>query len=172
MIKLVPFTPSHFRTLARWFESERDVVQWGGSSVTFPLDDMQLQAMLDEGRSEPPARLCWMAAEHGELIGHAQLRLDWRDGNATLSRVAIAPGARGRGLAVPMVALVIDEAFALPAIGRIELNVYGFNTPAIRTYERLGFAKEGVRRSSALVGSERWDTVVMSLRRVKWASER
>lgn len=167
-MRIVPFTPAHFATLASWFASESDVVQWGGEAVTYPLDDGQLRAMLDEGLSEPPARLCWMAEENSELVGHAQLRLDWRHGTATMARVAIAPSARGRGLAPPMLKLVVDEAFALPDFERVELNVYRFNEPAIRAYASLGFAKEGVRRSSTRVGDERWDTVIMAMLRPEW----
>jgi RimJ/RimL family protein N-acetyltransferase len=75
---------------------------------------------------------------------------------------------RGRGLAAPLVALVIREAFNLPEIERLELNVFPFNASAIRTYEGLGFVKEGVRRSSARVGAKRWDTAIMALLRADW----
>ena len=76
-----------------------------------------------------------MACRDDTPVGHAQLAYEWRDGNARLGRVAIAPDARGQGLARPMVALMIDEAFRAPGIERLELNVYMFNTPAIRTYQ-------------------------------------
>jgi RimJ/RimL family protein N-acetyltransferase len=66
---------------------------------------------------------------------------------------------------------VLREAFAQPEIERVELNVYAWNTPAIRSYERLGFKAEGVRRSSALVNGERWDTAIMGLLRQEWRSQ-
>ncbi len=172
MLKLLPFAPAHFSTLASWFGSEAEVVQWGGPAVSFPLDDRQMRAMLDEGKGEWPGRLCRMAAEDGALVGHAQVTLNWRHGLAGLCRVGVAPQARGRGLAVPMLRLVLAEAFALPGMERAELNVYTWNRPAIRTYERLGFVHEGVRRSSVRVGSERWDTAIMGLLRAEWASRR
>ncbi|GEM_PF-5770495 len=95
-----------------------------------------------------------MACQDGEAIGHAQLAYDWQDGNARLGRVAIAPAKRGQGLAGPMVRLMMDEAFGTPGVERLELNVYMFNAVAIRTYERLGFKLEGVRRSSTRAGDE------------------
>ena len=172
MIELVPFEPAYFARLISWFPTEAQAVQWAGPTVTAPLDDAQLQAMLDEGRGDPPARLCWMARQsdgHDDrIVGHAQLGFDWRNGNARLSRVAVAPAARGQGLARPMLALVIARAFAFPEIERVELNVYPFNGPALRTYAALGFVQEGLRRSSARVGSERWDTIHMGLLRSDW----
>ncbi len=168
---LVPFSSEHIVTLASWFPSERDLVQWAGPTLSFPIDHGELQAMIDQGRGAQPGRLCWMARRDGAFVGHAQLGFDWRNGNATLSRVALAPRSRGHGLARPMIRCVIDKAFGHPEIERIDLNVYPFNTPAIRAYARLGFAAEGVRRSSARVGSERWDTAIMGLLRSEWLPE-
>lgn len=168
MLKLVPFAQAHFETLSRWFSSEADLVQWGGPFIEFPLNAGQLGAMLAEAAASPPTRLCWMAERDGAAIGHAQLGLDWRNGVALLSRVAIAPEARGLGLALPMLRLVVHEAFALAGIARVELNVYTWNQPAIRVYERLGFSMEGIRRSSARVGDARWDTAMMGLLRGEW----
>lgn len=170
MLTLRPFSPSDYPLLASWFNSQAEVVQWGGSQVSYPLAPADMDAMLREGNAQPPARRCWMACRegHDQPVGHAQLAFDWRDGNARLGRVAIAPGARGQGLARPMVALMIDEAFGTPGIERLELNVYMFNTPAIRTYEALGFTLEGVRRSATRAGNARWDTGMMGLLRAEW----
>ncbi|RKF22441.1 N-acetyltransferase [Altericroceibacterium spongiae] len=127
-----------------------------------------LQAMLDEGKTNPPNRLCWMAQEKEEFVGHIQLALDWRNGNATLSRVVIAPQMRGQGKGSQMLRLVTEHAFGFEAIERVELNVYAWNTVAIKAYEKLGLTLEGTRRSSALVEGERWDTCIMGLLRSEW----
>ena len=169
VFRLVPLAPAHFSLLCSWFTSEADVVRWGGTGVRFPLDARQLSMMLDDRQVEFPERLCWMVQDAtGTCVGHAQLVFDWRNGNARLARVAIAPAARGRGLARPMLALVVAEAFDHSGIERVELDVFASNMPAIRTYEALGFTHEGVRRSSARVGAERWDAAGMGLLRAEW----
>jgi RimJ/RimL family protein N-acetyltransferase len=167
-LALKPFTPAHFAILAAWFPTEAALIQWGGPRLTFPLDDAQMNAMLEETRSSPPTRQCWMALFENSLVGHAQLAFDWKNGNATLGRVAIAPEFRGQKLAAPMLNLVIEEAFKYPPLIRLELNVYSFNTPAIRTYLRLGFLVEGIRKSSVAVGNERWDTTMMAILRSEY----
>ena len=106
-----------------------------------------------------------MVCRNGAPVGHAQLAYEWHDGNARLGRVAVAPAMRGQGLARPLTALMIQEAFSTPGIERLELNVYMFNQPALRTYEALGFKLEGVRRASTRVGEQRWDTGIMGLLR-------
>ena len=168
MLTLRPFSTPDYPLLSSWFTSLPEVVQWGGSHVSYPLTAADMDAMLREGLSQPPSRRCWMACRDDTPVGHAQLAYEWRDGNARLGRVAIAPDARGQGLARPMVALMIDEAFRAPGIERLELNVYMFNTPAIRTYQALGFTLEGVRRSSTRAGEARWDTGMMGLLRSEW----
>ena len=164
-MKLIPFTPAHFSTLASWFTTEAALIQFGGPNLTYPLDAPQMQAMLAEGDFHPPLRLCWMAVAEDAVVGHAQLAFDWRNGTARLGRVAIAPTLRGRKLAAPMLRLVMAEAFKNPTKMRLELNAYAFNQVAIHTYLTLGFLVEGTLRSSVAVGADRWDTVVMAVLR-------
>lgn len=168
MVKLVPLKIEHLPVLSGWFRDEREIVQWGGTAVCFPLDATQVQAMIAEGRTRPLKRLCWMAQEGGVFAGHAQIAFDWRNGNVNLGRVAVAPEQRGRGLASLILAPVLDRAFDWPEIERVELNVFNWNKPAVKTYARLGFVHEGTRRASARVGTERWDTYVMGMLRSQW----
>lgn len=63
-----------------------------------------------------------------------------------------------------MLRLVLEEAFARREIERVELNVYTWNTPAIRSYEGLGFKTEGVRRS------HQWLTTRISGKQRLWNS--
>lgn len=164
-MELIPFTAQYFPILASWFKSEADVVQWGGPLMHYPLDDVQLQALLNECTVTPPRRKCWMAEDAGKIVGHIELGFDWRNGDAIVQRVAINPEFRGCGLAEPMVRLAVKEAFAIPEIERLELNVFTFNTRAISVYSRIGFKQEGVRRSSTRVGNERWDGMIMAILR-------
>ncbi len=169
MISLTPFSSAHIDILLAWFSTEADLVQWAGPTFEFPLDRRQLAAMLAESEGDCPARLAWMAvAEDGRIVGHVQLLCDRRNGVGRVVRVAVAPAERGRGYGFHMLRRVIDAAFADPDMERVELNVYSFNTPALRTYEKLGFVREGTRRSSVRVGSERWDTVMMALLRSEY----
>jgi len=166
-MQLIPFTTDHFATLASWFNSEADVVLWGGPFMHYPLDKPQMQNLLAECQTEPPRRLCWMGEETGELVGHIELGFDWRNDNAILQRVGINPEFRGRGFSEPLAKLAIEQAFSIPKVARPELNVYSFNERAIRTYNRLGFIREGTRRSSTRVGQERWDSDIMAIVRDK-----
>lgn len=170
-MRLVPFGREHFPTLAGWFASERDVVQRGGTAVGYPLDDAQMSAMLRLGETDPPERRCWMAADGADLVGHAQLAYDWRNGSARIGRVAVAPQSRGRGLAKPMLQLIMAEAFDDPAIERLELYAIAYNRHAIRIYESLGFVHEGEARSAIRIGNERFGNLTMSMLRSEYRAD-
>jgi RimJ/RimL family protein N-acetyltransferase len=168
-IILEAFAPRHFEALAGWFRSDAELIQWAGPTLEFPLDHAQCAAMFAETQGASPERLIWTArAEDGRIVGHVQLALDRRNGVGRPARVGIAPAERGRGFGHAMMAAVVAHAFAMDGIERLELNVYTFNSAAIRTYEKLGFIREGVRRSCARVGDERWDMAMMGLLKAEY----
>ena len=63
-------------------------------------------------------------------------------GCAQLQGVWLAPELRGRGLAVPMLASVVEQVMVGPA-PLVTLYVNDFNTSARATYARLGFREVG-----------------------------
>lgn len=162
-LDVVPANAEHLASLPTWFPTPEALAQWGGSGLRFPLDSHQIDAMLDETRTEPPLRLAFAGVINTETVAHAQLALDWTDGIARLARFAIAPRHRGQGLARRFLTDVFDRLDEIGAFPRLELNVYTFNTPAIALYESLGFVREGVRRSSVKVGNARWDTAIYAI---------
>lgn len=164
-MRVRPMLEAEIHRLLRWFPDEAALVQWGGPTLRFPLDEPQLRAMMAEGVGETPRRWLLSGEEAGAMVAHAQVALDWGHGTAVLGRVGIDPAQRGRGLAAPFLRQVIERVFTEPGFERIELNVYTFNDAAIRTYRRLGFVQEGVRRSAVRVGSQRWDTAMFGLLR-------
>lgn len=168
-ISLEAFAPTDFDALIGWFRSDAELIQWAGPTLDFPLDHAQCAALLAETQGALPERLIWTArAEDGRIVGHVQLALDRRNGVGRPARVGIAPQERGRGFGFSMLAAVVAEAFAMDGMERLELNVYSFNTAAIRTYEKLGFVHEGLRRACARVGNERWDMAMMGLLKTEY----
>jgi len=167
-VRLVPFTEEHFDTLAGWFPDARALAQWGGTRLVFPLDAPQMRALLALSSGERPEWRYFTAKQGDAVVGHCEICFDYFDGIARLCRIAVAPDCRGRGLARPIVSLLIDEALKVPAIERVELIVYDFNETAIRAYRAFGFRMEGIRRSSARFLNERWDTCWMGLLRSEW----
>ncbi|HVI90635.1 MAG TPA: GNAT family N-acetyltransferase, partial [Dongiaceae bacterium] len=96
------------------------------------------------------------------IIAHAQAVLNWPEKMARLARIGLAPAMRGQGLASGFLADVIAQMSRVEGFTRLELNVYSFNQPAIRLYERLGFKTEEVKPAGAVIGGRNWEVMRMA----------
>jgi RimJ/RimL family protein N-acetyltransferase len=163
-----PFRCDDVSFLLTWFPTPFELAQWASPARRFPLDEPQVAAFLAGTGGERPARRMWAGEVDGVFVATATTFIDWDQGVALLGMVGVDPAARRRKLSQPFLAAVLDRTFADREIERIELNVYTFNTTAIRTYERLGFVREGVRRSLARLGAERWDAAHYALLRADY----
>jgi mycothiol synthase len=102
-------------------------------------------------RSEPwfdPAGFFLLTDAHGRLAGyhwtkieHGRPEDDTVDGE--VYALGIDPDHQGRGLAAPLTAVGLRH-LAATGCTRVVLYVDGDNTPALRTYERAGFARAAV----------------------------
>lgn len=172
-VSLEPFGPADFARLIGWVSdpgTPEFLVQWAGPIFTWPLDAAQLDDYLEPARATPPSRLVWRADdEAGAPCGHVELNsIDREHRSAVLSRVLIDPARRGEGRGRAMVAAVLAVAFADLGLHRVELRAFDFNTPALRSYESLGFVREGVMRDARRVGDIYWNTVCCSLLEDEW----
>jgi RimJ/RimL family protein N-acetyltransferase len=64
---------------------------------------------------------------------------------AAIRTLMVHPDARGQRIGVAILHAVARDAFAR-GVHRLEGEVYGFNAPALRTFDAAGFTREGVRR--------------------------
>jgi RimJ/RimL family protein N-acetyltransferase len=89
----------------------------------------------------------WIAQNSsGERVGAARLTtVNRRSRIASVETLVVHPDARGRGLGVAILRALARHAFAR-GVHRIEGEVYGFNEPALRTFDAAGYTREGVRR--------------------------
>ena len=89
-----------------------------------------------------------LAIEHeGVVVGGVRwVRVNRRSRIADVRTLMLDPAARGRGLATNALRELTTRLFEQRGIHRIEAEVYGFNAPAQRVFERAGFVSEGVRR--------------------------
>ena len=75
----------------------------------------------------------------GELCGFGQFYL--RAGRCHLSRLAVAPAHRGRGLGTQLIEMLLREGKRTLGVTQSSLFVHLSNATAIALYERLGFPR-------------------------------
>jgi RimJ/RimL family protein N-acetyltransferase len=135
-----PFEPVAREDHDAWFQSIRD------------RDDVEIFAI----------RL----RDDDRLIGSCQLnRIDRRNLTCELQIRIGDLDAHGRGYGTEALRQLLGHAFGPLAMERVGLHVLDDNDAAIRAYEKVGFSREGVMRSGALIGGERRDLVVMGVLR-------
>jgi RimJ/RimL family protein N-acetyltransferase len=92
----------------------------------------------------------------------------WPHGDAW---IGIGLGERaywGKGYGSDALRVLLRFAFQELNLHRVTLNVFEYNTRALKTYERLGFTIEGTVREALLRDGRRWDLIFMGLLRQEW----
>ena len=101
-----------------------------------------------------------MVNDKDEVVGHAQMQIF--SNSVLLRRIMIWDKAsRGQGWGKQMVQQLLGVAFAMPEVQQVRLNVFDWNTPAIRCYQRLGFMLSAEPAKTVTVAGETWHSVSM-----------
>jgi RimJ/RimL family protein N-acetyltransferase len=140
-VRVVPRTNRHLPEIQTGFAS--GVVS---STTIYHLPrslsvDMGLLAQSKRRRDRP---LYAIVAGH-HVVGVCSLRAPVFAG-VELTVAIFDPEFRGAGVGSFAVRSLCDVAFGELRLRRVELGVYPDNTPAIKCYERCGFAREALLR--------------------------
>lgn len=108
-----------------------------------------------------------------EVVGGAGLhRISSQHGSASFGIYIGETKLWGKGLGTEAAALVLDYGFGELRLHRIELEVFTDNARARRSYEKLGFVEEGVRKEAFFRHGEYKDAVLMRMLAPDWCARR
>jgi RimJ/RimL family protein N-acetyltransferase len=162
-IVLRPFEEDDFAFVLQSIASSDELLQWAGPGFSWPLDEAQLRDYREKAVSDPETFRTLSAVDGDTVVGHAQLVLDRTHDLGYIGRVLVSPTKRGRGLGKALMHEVVRLAFDDLRLHRISLNVFDFNSPAIRCYEHVGFVKEGHLRETRRASDGYWSMFVMGM---------
>ena len=129
-----------------------------------PRDAEFLQGLIQSAKKDPGA--LYLAIElKGQVVGYTFLdQIDWGHRHATETGVLVGPHHLwDKGLGRAAFGRILMHCFDDLALHRASLGVLEENVRAIRSYEALGFRKEGMRRHALLLDSGWVDTVMMGV---------
>jgi RimJ/RimL family protein N-acetyltransferase len=69
----------------------------------------------------------------------------------------------GKGYGTEAMKLLLDYCFCTLNLHRISLTVYDYNPRAIKSYEKVGFKQEGIKRDGLFFNNQYHDVIVMSI---------
>lgn len=102
--------------------------------------------------------------EKDEVMGDIELLEMHRVHRSAWIRIALHREEYfGKGYGTEAMHLMLNHGFHSLNLHRIELEVYDYNHRAIRTYEKLGFRREGVRREGIFHNHAYHDVILMGL---------
>jgi diamine N-acetyltransferase len=117
----------------------------------------------------------WFAVvlkEDDRMIGEAGLlRMfhAWRTTDLTM--ILGDRSAWGEGYGSQAIRLLLDYAFGYLNFHRVAVGVVGFNEPALRFYESVGFRREGLQRDGYFCDHSYHDFVMMSILEGEYSSQ-
>ena len=118
---------------------------------------------------------CHFAVEtlDGRLLGACSYTdADWVNRRCMLGWFIGEPAMRGRGYGSDLIHVLLKLCFEELDMHKVFLDVFGYNAEAIRLYERLGFVREGARRSAVYSMGRRWDELRYSMLQSEYAALR
>ena len=103
------------------------------------------------------------------LIGFLDLGgFDWVAGSAWVGIGVGEPEYWGKGYGTDAMRILLRYAFAGLNLHRVNLNVFGYNERAFRSYLKCGFQEEGRQRQWLDRGGQRWDLIYMGILKEEW----
>jgi len=164
MIQLKKFVKADYEQLICWIDSAETLMQFAGPAFVFPLTEAQLTKSLEDiNRSAFKV----VDSRTHRTIGHAELYLT--DATAYLGRILIGDKAqRGKGIGQQIVHLLLSHTFSTTNKTKIELNVFDWNTDAIRCYEKAGFVIEPGNTHERKINGQTWLALNMMIEKQKW----
>lgn len=156
---------SHIRPALRADEAalgELDRDTWSPLHAVQPRPKPPYGSFFDA--NHPPEHFLVAADADGTVIGYIRLvpptPLACNQHVRQIQGLAVADGARGRGIGRALLRAAFDEARRQGAV-RITLRVLGHNKPARALYESEGFAVEGVLPGEFYLEGQYVDDVMM-----------
>ena len=83
--------------------------------------------------------------------------------------IELAFDAQGKGYGTEVLRWALNWAFGMANLHRVQLEAYGWNEVALKTYRKVGFQEEGRLRKAIWRDGRWWDEIWMGVLREEWS---
>lgn len=169
MIRLKQFTEDDFESLISWINTEEELVQFAGTIFQYPLTKEQLSTY----NSNPAVNAFTVIEEEENIpIGHCEIFLAENE-IPRLCRIIIGnKNFRGKGIGRQIVNELLELTFNKYNAEKVELNVYSWNTSAIKTYENAGFKVNPAKKKEIFINGISWISLNMVINKNDYYSSK
>jgi RimJ/RimL family protein N-acetyltransferase len=164
-VMLREYRQEDFPQIRKWV-NDRASTEYLSAIFWFPQSETDTSDFLSRMMRSAPNAACFVIADAKDESYLGQLdifEINWKLRIGKLGMVIGSDEKRGKGYGTEALSLMLDYAFGILGLERLELEVYAENKRAVRCYEKAGFVREGVRRCAAMVNGEYADVIMMSV---------
>jgi RimJ/RimL family protein N-acetyltransferase len=134
-----------------------------GMTFAFPQARAGYVEFIRASRGAPSQVVFTIETLDGEPLGTCDIRDIEPRARTARTGIWIKKAFWGRGYGTDAMRTLCRFAFRQMNLQRIELLVYETNPAAIRSYEKVGFRREGTLRRAQFLGGRHVDAIVMGL---------
>ncbi len=102
------------------------------------------------------------------LIGNCDISVDWKNRVGSCGIVIGEKNYHSKGYGTEAMKLLVNYGFNTLNLNRIELIAHSFNSRALKSYEKVGFRKEGTRRQAVYINGEYHDSIILAILKNEW----
>ena len=164
MYKLRELKREDIKKINEW-RNAPELIELLGAPYRFINEEVDNEWFNAYMRSRNTAVRCAIVSEENdEILGLASIvDINYVNRSAVFHIMIGDKSNRGKGIGTFATKSLIEHAFYNLNIRRIELSVLSTNVPAIKTYEKIGFVKEGIKRQAVYKKGTYVDMIIMSL---------
>lgn len=165
-MRLRPFVPdTDFEAVKSWIADERSHAMWCAGRFAYPPEKEDFLRVLREIRSGSGDAPFVMTADGEKAVGFFCCSLRPSAGESTLKFVVVDPALRGKGAGKAMLRLAAEYVFSVTDAEAVRLAVFRENIPALKCYERTGFAVRKTDAGAFRFRDESWSRCSMAVSR-------
>ncbi len=169
LLKLTTVRAEDAAIMASW-EENSDYLRNLDTDIAYPHSILELEE--NKERSHNSAYFRLRTIENDTLIGFVVIHsIEW---NNRVGSLAIGIGDtnyQNKGYGSEALQLILRYAFHELNLHRVGLDVIGYNSLAIRAYEKVGFIEEGRLRSAIYRDGRYSDRILMGILRSEWEQQ-
>jgi RimJ/RimL family protein N-acetyltransferase len=165
VINLVALTREDLALYRHWLDDPRvtEFLEMGAR----PTREAECEALWRLANEAEDAVVFAIAERKGgRTVGTCGLyMIQWVARRAQFNILIGEPSAWNKGYGTEAAHLILAYAFDVLNLNSVQLGVNADNTRAVRSYEKVGFVREGVRRQFVYRNGRYYDSVMMSVLR-------
>lgn len=170
LVRLTQLQRNDIPAFTRWFR-DAEIQSLIDIDVMVPVTDEAEQEFYEQAvkKSNDAFYFSIRTLEGDLLIGNCSLfGINHKNRSAEFGIVVGEKEYWGRGYGSDAARIILRFAFEEANLNRVHLEAFGYNARAIRSYEKVGFVREGVRREAVFRAGEYHDVIEMAVLREEW----